>query len=79
MCVKDVHITENCGVLENLQLGDVILTNREFNIHDIVGIYCAEVNLPPFTRGKKQLGKEEVDVSRNYLECVSKWKELLGL
>ena len=26
--------------------------------------YCAEVKLSPFTTGKKQLGKEEVDVSQ---------------
>ena len=27
-------------------------------------MYCARVQLPPFTKGKKQLSKEEVDVSR---------------
>ena len=29
-----------------------------------ISLYCAKVKPPPFTRGKKQLSKEEVDVSR---------------
>ena len=62
--VSDVHITENCGILENLQPGDAILADRGFNIHNSVGMYCTEVKLPPFTRGKKQLSKKEVGVSR---------------
>ena len=27
-------------------------------------MYCAEVKIPPFTRGKKQLSKFEIDTSR---------------
>ena len=61
---SDVHITENCGLLELLQPGDVILADRGFNIHDSASMYCARVQLPLFTRGKNQLSKEEVDVSR---------------
>ena len=61
--MSNVHITENCGILENFQPEDVILADTGFNIHDSAGMYCAEVKLPPFTRGKKQLSKKEVDVS----------------
>ena len=62
--VSDVHLTENCHILENLLPGDVIIADRGFNVHDSAGIYCAEVKLPSFTRGKKQLSKAEVDSSR---------------
>ena len=62
--MSDVHITENCGIFENLQPGDTILADKGFNIHDSTGMYCAKVKLPPFTKGKKQLSKKEVDVSR---------------
>ena len=62
--VSDVYITENCGIMEHLQPGDVILADRRFNIHDSATMYCAQVKLPPFTRGKKQLSKAQVDVSR---------------
>ena len=62
--VSDVHLTENCGILENLLPGDLILTERGFNINDSAGMYLAKVKLPPFTRGKKQLSKSQVDLSR---------------
>ena len=37
--------------------GDII-------IEDSVGLYCAQVVVPPFTKGKKQLTRHEVDWSR---------------
>ncbi len=60
-----LYITEHCDLLEKKLLpGDLILADRGFNIHDSAGLYCAEVKLPPFTRGKKQLSKAEVDIAR---------------
>ena len=50
--VSDIHLTENCGLLRNLLPGDVVLADRGFNIHEAAGMYCAEVKVPPFTRGK---------------------------
>jgi len=32
-----------------------MLADRGFDIKDCVGLYCATVTLPAFTRGKKQL------------------------
>jgi len=61
---SDVYITKNCGILDNLVAGDLILADRGFNIHDSASLYCAEVKLPPFTKGKKQLSKAQVDFSR---------------
>lgn len=62
--VSDVHLTENCGLLHHLLPGDLVLADRGFNIQESVSMYCAEVKIPPFTRGKKQLSKFEVDSSR---------------
>lgn len=42
----------------------IVLADRGFNIQESVSMYCAEVKIPPFTRGKKQLSKFEVDSSR---------------
>ena len=52
------YITENCGILEHLLPGDVIPADRGFNIHDSAGMFCAEVHLPSFTKGKKQLSMQ---------------------
>ena len=62
--VSDVHLTENCGLLRNLLAGNVVMVDRGFNIHEAAGMYCAEVKLPLYTRGKKPLSKMEIDVSR---------------
>lgn len=61
--VSDVYLTEHCGILDNLSPGDLILADRGFNIHDSTSLLCAEVKMPAFTRGKKQLSKAEVDIS----------------
>ena len=51
--VSDKHLTENCGILNHLLPGDQILADRGFNVQESVGMYCAEIKVPPFTRGKK--------------------------
>ena len=48
-------------LLRHLLPGDVVLADRGFNIQEAAGMYCAEVKIPPFTKGKKQLSKMEVD------------------
>ena len=62
--VSDKHLTENCGLLSNLQPGDQVLADRGFMVGDSVGLYCAEIKVPPFTKGKKQLSRLEVDRAR---------------
>ena len=62
--MSDVHLTEHSGLLQKLLPGDMILADRGFTIEDTVGLYCAEVKIPPFTRGKRQLSQVEVDTAR---------------
>ena len=62
--VRDKHLTENCGLLQNLLPGDYVLANRGFDIQDSCALYCAEVKLPAFTRGKKQLSAINVENNR---------------
>jgi len=50
--------------LKKLLPGDLVLADRGFTIQDSVGFYCAEVKTPPFTKGRKQLSRHEVDWSR---------------
>ena len=45
-------------------LGDVILADRGFTCQDHVGMYMAEIKIPPFTGGKKQLERLDIDWSR---------------
>ena len=36
-------------------LGDVVLADQVFTCQDHIGMYMAEIKMPPFTKGKKQL------------------------
>ncbi|XP_023180304.1 uncharacterized protein LOC111605793 [Xiphophorus maculatus] len=58
---SDKHIAENCGLLSNLLPGDVVLAGRGFDIKDGVGMMCAEVRMPSFTRGRGQLYAKDVE------------------
>ena len=62
--VSDVHLTENCRLLGNMLPGDLILADRGFTIQESAGMYCAQVKIPPFTKGKRHLSQLEVDTSR---------------
>ena len=62
--VSDKHLTEECGLLNKLIPGDVILADRGFDIKDSVGLYCATIKIPAFTKGKKQLDGIEVEQTR---------------
>ena len=62
--VSDKQITEESGLLQNLLPGDVVLADRGFNIEDRVGFYCASLQMPAFTRGKKQLSAYDVEQTR---------------
>lgn len=62
---SDKHITENCGILDKILPGDVILADRGFDVSGSLGLRGAEVAIPAFTRGKKQLSMLEVETTRN--------------
>ncbi|KAM3620167.1 uncharacterized protein V6R79_019203 [Siganus canaliculatus] len=47
-----------------LNPGDVILADRGFDVADSVGLYNAELKIPAFTKGKKQLGPLELESTR---------------
>lgn len=77
--VSDQHLTENCGLLSHLIHNDQILADRGFTVQDSVGLYCAEIVLPPFTRGKKQLSKIEIDKARKLSRVRIHVERVIGL
>jgi len=38
-----------------------VLADQGFTVQESVGLYCAEIKVPPFTKGKKQLSQLEID------------------
>lgn len=63
------HLTEHSGFLDKLLPGDLVLADRGFTVEDSVGLLCAELVTPPFTQGKKQLSRKEIESARE-VSCV---------
>jgi len=63
--VSDRYIMENCGILEKLIVGDVLITSNGKNDDDPEGFSCAEVIVPAYQDGKKQLAEmKSIDVPK---------------
>ena len=73
---SDKHLTERSGFLDHLNPGDVRLADRGFDVADSVGLYNAELKIPAFTRGKKQLGPVELGSTRGLASVGYIRKEL---
>lgn len=61
---SDKTITEKCGFLDMLLPGDLILADRGFDVDDAIGMYAANVKIPAFTKGKKQLSPCDIEATR---------------
>ena len=55
------YLTENCGFLEYLIPGDMVMADRGFTISDSVGLKHAKLMIPAFTKGKDQLDPVDVE------------------
>jgi len=62
--VSDKYLTEHCGLLKKLLPGDVVLTDRGFDIGDSVAVMQTTLNIPAFTKRKSQLSALEVEETR---------------
>lgn len=62
--VSDKYLTENCGFLEKILPGDLVMADRGFNIHATLGCRMAQLQIPAFTRGKSQLAPVDLETTR---------------
>ena len=61
---SDKHLTENCGFLNKLLPGDIVMADRGFTITESVGLQQAKLLIPAFTKGKSQLDPVDVEQTR---------------
>ena len=62
-----------------LHAGDVVLADRGFTCSDSARMMLAEVKTPPFTKGKKQLEKKDLDWSRELSTVRIHVKRVIGI
>ena len=75
----DKCITQNSGFLQQLDYGDVILADRGFDISDDLALHGVRLEIPSFTRGKKQLSLVEVEHSKRISKVRIHVERIIGL
>ena len=64
--------------LDLIQNGDVILADRGFHIADELAIRGARLEMPAFTKGKKQLSASEIEHSRQLAHVRIHVEQVIG-
>lgn len=76
---SDKVITEDCGILDLLEYGDIVLADRGFLIEESVGLCHATLATPAFTRGKRQLSSRDVERTREIANVRIHVERVIGL
>lgn len=59
--VTNMQLIENCGLLDKLLPGDLLLGYCPFSSEEDMGLFCAEVVASSFSQGEKHLRKKEAE------------------
>lgn len=73
-----IEIHEFCIAYFQLFLGDVLLADRGFLIQDYVRLFNAELQIPAFTKGKKQLHPLELAATRSIAHVRIHVERMIG-
>ena len=76
---SDKFLTENCGIMEKLLPGDLVMADRGFTIHEFLVCKQAELAIPAFTRGKDQLDPVDVEKTRGIANVRIHFERVIGL
>ena len=72
-------LTENCGFLDKLLPGDVVMVERGFTLTESVGTRQARLVIPAFTKGKSQLDPVFVEKTRVIANVRIHVERVIGL
>ena len=72
------HLTVHCNLLNNIIAGDTILADRGFEIKDVVGLMSSQLEIPAFTRGKKQLDAVTIEQTRKIANVCIHVERVIG-
>ena len=72
-------LTENCGFLDKLLPGDVVMADRGFTVNESVGLKQAKLIIPAFTKGRSQLDPVDVEKTRGIASVRIHVERVIGL
>lgn len=76
--VSDKALFKECGIIQLLQEGDLILADRGFNIGDICNEIGCTAIIPPFLSGRQQFTRDEVDLTRSVASARVHVERIIG-
>jgi len=76
---SDKFLTENCGFLDKLFPGDMVMADRGFTINESVGMKQAKLVIPALTKGKSQLDPVDVKKTRGIASVRIHVERVIGL
>ena len=76
---SDKYLTDNCGFLEFLVPGDMVMADKGFTISDSVGLKQAKLTIPAFTKRKSQLDPVDVELTRGMANVRIHVERVIGL
>ena len=76
---SDKHLTENCGLLKNLNPGDLVMADRGFTIEESPIPFQAKLAIPAFTRGKSHLDPVDIERTRGIANVRIHVERVIGL
>ena len=77
--VSDKILTKESNFLHLLEPGDVVLADWGFTIAEDIALFGAKLEIPTFTRGKKQLSQREVETSQQLSRVRIHVERVIGL
>ena len=76
---SDKFLTENCGFLDKLLPGDMVMADRGFTVSESVGLKQAKLIIPAFTKGKSQLDPVDVEKTQGISSIRIHAERVIGL
>lgn len=76
---SDKFLNENCGFLDKLLPGDMVMADRGFTVSESVGLKQAKLIIPAFTEGKSQLDPVDVEKTRGIASVCIHVERVIGL
>lgn len=76
---SDKLMTDNCGLMDKLLPGDLVMADRGFTIQESLMSRHAHLAIPAFTRGKDQLDPVDIEKTRGIANVRIHVERVIGL
>ncbi|KAM9383853.1 uncharacterized protein KZ484_005792 [Pholidichthys leucotaenia] len=62
--VSDEHVTNNCGILDHISPGDIVLADKVFDVQSNTGSFSPDLKIPAFIKEQSHLSPLDIECAR---------------